>query len=535
MRSIAPAIAFATGILCAGAALADSSVRLLHFNDWHSRIEPVSDNGAECPAGDPAAACTGGAARLAAAIAKAREQGGDVLLLNAGDNFVGSLFYTQYRGAVEAELLVRFGVDAMAIGNHELSNGEAVLADFAAKVSFPLLAANLIAEPGSPLAGRIAPSTVLEVGGTRIGIVGAVTNSSSIVSGPGTTIRLTGELEAVAEAVKALEAEGIDRIIALTHVGYPLDLEIARIPGIDVVVGGHSHTVLHNSRPDAAGPYPTWVDNPAGYRVPVVQAGAWSMFLGDLTVTFDDEGIVTAAEGAPILLDASVGEDPAIRERIGELSGPIEALRARTIAEATDDIDGSRESCRARECAMGNLVADAMLERAAASGVTIAVVNGGAIRTSIARGEVSRGNIIEALPFGNTLATFRLKGADLVAALEHGVSGIEDGRGRFPQVAGLRMRVDLNMPAGGGRVSGVEVRDSAGNWIPIDAEAIYGVATNNYLRQGGDGYAIFRDKAADAYDFGPGLDELVADYLMARKAYTPYTDGRIAMIARTGG
>src|SRR5690606_25440051 len=195
-----------------------------------------------------------------------------------------------------------------------------------------------------------------------------------------------------------------------------------------------------------AGPYPTWVDNPAGYRVPVVQAGAWSMFLGDLTVTFDDEGIVTAAEGAPILLDASVGEDPAIRERIGELSGPIEALRARTIAEATDDIDGSRESCRARECAMGNLVADAMLERAAASGVTIAVVNGGAIRTSIARGEVSRGNIIEALPFGNTLATFRLKGADLVAALEHGVSGIEDGRGRFPQVAGLRMRVDLNMP-----------------------------------------------------------------------------------------
>ncbi len=172
---------------------------------------------------------------------------------------------------------------------------------------------------------------------------------------------------------------------------------------------------------------------------------------------------------------------------------------------------------------MGNLVADAMLDRVKDQGIQIAIANGGGLRASIDAGAVTMGEVLTVLPFQNTLSTFQVSGQTLLDALENGVSQIEDGAGRFPQVAGMTFTVDASRPRPGRRVSDVMVGGA-----PIDPAATYGVVSNNFVRNGGDGYAMFKD-AMNAYDFGPDLADVTAEYLAASGAYQPYTDGRITM------
>ena len=238
----------------------------------------------------------------------------------------------------------------------------------------------------------------------------------------------------------------------------------------------------------------------------MVQAYGYSKYIGHLTLVFDDEGNVTSATGDTILLDASVAEDEAAVARIAELAGPIEEMKTRVVGRTNDAIDGDRGSCRAMECTMGTLIADAMLDRVRDQGIQIALQNGGGIRASIAAGEVTMGNVLTVLPFQNTLSTFEVTGEVILAALENGVGGIEDGAGRFPQVAGISFTVDATAPAGE-RISDVMVGDA-----PLDPAATYGMVSNNYIRNGGDGYAMF-ENAENAYDFGPDLADVLAEFI----------------------
>jgi 5'-nucleotidase len=364
---------------------------------------------------------------------------------------------------------------------------------------------------------------VLEVGGERIGIVGLTTLETPEIASPGPNVNFL-PYDSAQEEIDALTEQGINKIILLTHTGYDEDQAVAgSLTGVDVIVGGHSHTLLSNTEEGAAGPYPTVVND-----VPIVTARSYGKYLGELTVTFDDEGNVSAANGDPILLDASVAEDEAATARVAELAQPIEELRARVVAETSDAIDGERESCRAVECEMGNLVAEAMLARVADQGVTIAIANGGGLRASIDAGEVTMGEVLTVLPFQNTLSTFQTDGQTIVDALENGASEIEEQAGRFAQVAGLKYTIDPSQPVGS-RVSEVQVLLGGDAWAPIDPAATYGVVTNNYVRTGGDGYAMFVD-AENAYDFGPDLADVTAEYLAANQPYTPFVDGRITVV-----
>ncbi len=520
--------------LSTAASFADYTLNILHINDWHSRIESINKYDSTCSAEDETEGkCFGGAARLVTAVGDRRDalEGQNVLFLNAGDNFQGSLFYTTYKGAVEAEFLNQMATDAMAVGNHEFDDGEDGLATFLDAAKFPVLSANVKAEAASSLGDRVKPYAILDVGGEKIGIVGAVANDTAELSSPGENVTIEEDVATITKAVEAVQAEGVNKIIALTHVGYPRDLAaIAKIPGVDVVVGGHSHTFLSSTQEGAEGPYPTMVDNPDGHAVPVVQAGSYSKYLGDLKLVFDDAGVVKEASGEPILLDASVQPDETVLARIKELAAPIEDLKAQVVGDTTAPIDGSRESCRARECEMGNLVADAMLDRVAGQGIQVAIQNGGGLRSSIDGGQVTMGEVLSVLPFQNTLATFQLSGKDIVASLESGVSQIEEGAGRFPQVAGLRYTFDASVAPGEGRVTSVEVREND-EWSPIDDGRLYGVVTNNFMRNGGDGYALFKSNGQNAYDYGPGLEQVLADYLAASSPYTPKLEGRITAAA----
>lgn len=515
--------------LWAGAAQADYTLHVLHTNDFHSRIEPINKFDSTCTPEEAAEnACFGGVARLAAKIATLRGQirdaGGNVVVLDAGDQSQGSLMFTTYKGLAEAEFMAAIGYDAMAIGNHEFDNGPEGVATFLGAVGFPILSGNIDVSQNPLLKGRVQRHAILEAGGEKIGIVSALATDTPETASPGPTIIFKDDIDSLKADVAELEAAGVTKIIALTHVGYKRDQEIAAaVPGIDAVVGGHSHTYLSATDPEADGPYPTWVEG-QGARVPVVQAYAYSKYLGHLELTFDDAGQLIEAKGDTLLLDHTVAPDPALEAKVATLAGPIAALKAKVVAETSAVIDGTRESCRAMECQMGNLVAEAMLDRVKEQGVTIALTNGGGLRASIDAGPVSMGEVLTVLPFQNTLATFTVPGSALVTALENGVSQIEEGAGRFAQVAGLKYSFDPAAPVGA-RVSDVEVRDGE-SWAPIDPQKDYLVVSNNYVRGGGDGFKMFVD-AKDAYDFGPDLADVLAEYLAKNSPYTPGTDGRI--------
>ncbi|MEK1854458.1 MAG: 5'-nucleotidase C-terminal domain-containing protein [Phyllobacterium sp.] len=537
MSGILARILLATSALglTAGAAMADYTLNILHINDQHSRIEPINKYDSTCSAEEESKnECFGGIARVKAKIDERRaalsKDGGNVILLDAGDEFQGSLFYTTYKGDDTAEFMNQMGFDAMALGNHEFDDTAVTLAKFLDKVKFPVISSNTEAAPDSPIAGKFKPYLIKEIGGQKIGIISALTTDTAEISTPGPTVKFADEVETLKKLVDTLKGEGVNKIIAVNHYGYLKDKELAaKVDGIDVIVGGHSHTLLSNTDPEALGPYPTLVKNPSGRDVPIVQAKSYSKYLGELKVTFDDDGNVTKSEGAPILLDSSVTPDPAFVARIKELAQPIEELKVKKVGESSGVIEAAREICRVKECSMGDLVAEAMLDRVKGQGVTIAIINGGGLRASIDAGDVTMGEVLTVLPFQNTLATFQLRGSDVVAALENGVSQIDQGAGRFPQVAGLKYAFDVSKPVGS-RISDVQVLQGD-SWRPIDTGATYGVVSNNYMRAGGDGYKIFSTNAVNAYDYGPGLELVLADYLGQHTPYKPYTDGRITALA----
>lgn len=505
--------------LTAGMATADYTVTILHTNDFHARFEPISKYDGPCSVEDNTEGkCFGGSARLVSAIAEARGRTNNSILVDGGDQFQGTLFYTYYKGKLAAEMMNKLGYDGMTVGNHEFDDGPEVLAGFMDAVNFPILMSNADVSSEPLLADKLAKSTVIERGGEKIGLIGLTPEDTDELASPGDNITFSDPVAAVQGEVDKLTAEGVNKIIVLSHSSYAVDQKVAAgTTGVDVIVGGHSNTLLSNTNERASGPYPTMVGNTA-----IVQAYAYGKYLGELNVTFDDAGNITEAKGEPILIDAGVTEDEATVARITEMAGPLEEIRNKVVSDTAEPIGGDRAVCRAQECTMGNLIADAMLARVADQGISIAFQNSGGIRASIDAGQITMGDILTVLPFQNTLSTFQVTGAVLVEALENGVSQVEEGAGRFPQVAGMSYAFDASAEVGS-RISDVMVGDMA-----IDLAKVYGVVSNNYVRNGGDGYAMFKT-AMNPYDFGPDVADVTAEYLVKNAPYTPYTDGRITL------
>ncbi|MGA0541226.1 bifunctional metallophosphatase/5'-nucleotidase [Neotabrizicola sp. VNH66] len=510
--------------LTAGAASADYTLTILHTNDFHDRFEPISAYDGPCaPEDNTAGECFGGSARLVTALAEARARSNNTILVDGGDQFQGTLFYTYYKGKMTAEFMNKLGYDAMTVGNHEFDDGPEVLAGFVDAVKFPILMSNADISMEPLLKGKIAKSTVIEKGGEKIGLIGLTPQDTDELASPGKNVIFTDPVQAVQGEVDKLTAEGVNKIIVLSHSGYLVDQKVAaETKGVDVIVGGHDNTYLSNVSEDAAGPYPTMVGTTA-----IVQAYAYGKFLGELNVTFNDAGEIVTAAGEPLIMDKAVAEDSDTLARIAELAVPLEEIRNKVVADASEAIEGNRDVCRQVECSMGNLVADAMLARVADQGVTIALANSGGLRASIDAGEVTMGEVLTVLPFQNTLSTFEVTGAGIVEALENGASQYEEKAGRFLQVAGLKYTVDPAAPAGS-RISDVMVLVGGDAWAPIDPATAYLVVSNNYVRQGGDGFASFVN-APKAYDYGPDLADVVAEYMAANGPYQPYTDGRITV------
>lgn len=510
---------------------------IAHTNDTHARLMPITAFNSDCNAQDDAAGkCFGGVARRATALQKIRAEGKNLLVLDAGDQFQGSLFYYLYKGEEAAKFLNELGFQATTFGNHEFDDGPANVARYIEMLKLPLVSANVDVSAEPTLAGKVKPYAILEAGGEKIGVTGCTTTDTPILSSPGANVKFNAIAASVKAQVAALEKEGINKIVLLCHEGYDPDKALAAaVDGIDVIVGGHSHSYLSSNPPDqdkdkALGPYPTVVKSPNGDPVLIVQAMSYGKYIGRLDVTFDAKGVPTKWEGAPILLDASVTPDPKIAEEVAKLDAPLQELRNKVIGQSSVDLNNVDNECRFGECNIGDLIADAMLDSQQKEGVQVAMLNGGGIRASIPKGDVTLGQVLTVLPFGNTIATFGLKGSDLRAALENGVSRAEnpgnEGTGRFPQVAGMTYVWNPQAPVGS-RIVSVQIKQPDGTYQALDPNATYKVATLDFTRQGGDGYSVFGEKAIDPYDFGPTLADVVAAYIGVHSPVASAVEGRI--------
>lgn len=497
----------------------DYTLTILHTNDFHARFEPISQYDSGCSVEDNEnGECFGGSARLMTAIGEARARSGNHILVDGGDQFQGTLFYTYYKGRLAAEVMNQMGYDAMTVGNHEFDDGPETLRGFVDAVSFPVLMSNSDISNEPLLSDKIQKSVIIERGGERLGLIGLTPQDTDELASPGPNISFTDPVMAVQGEVDRLTADGVNKIIVLSHSGYNIDIRIAEnTNGVDVIVGGHSNTLLGDMA-GAAGQYPTMIGDTA-----IVQAYAYGKFLGELEVVFDADGNIIRTTGAPLIMDSEVSEDAATKARITAAAAPLGELRNQIVGSATDTIEASQAVCRAMECSMGNLVADAMLASVENQGVDIAIANSGGLRASIAPGDITMENVLTVLPFQNTLSTFQISGETLFEALESGASQIENRAGRFPQIAGMRFTVTPSASAGN-RISNVSIGGE-----PLDPTAIYDVVSNNYVRNGGDGYVMFKE-AENAYDFGPDIADIVAGYLTTYGPYSPYTDGRITVI-----
>ena len=486
------------------------ALTILHTNDVHAHYDSFE------PWGEP---IQGGVARLKMAIDVERNGADPVLLLDAGDQFQGTLFFTVGGAEVVADVMNELGYNAMCLGNHEFDAGPAELAAFIDLADFPVLSANTDAVDDPDLSGAILPYEIFLFDRGPAAVIGLTTEHTAIASSPGPDVRFLDAIATAQRTVGELEERGIEVIVALTHLGYERDLELAgSVDGIDVIVGGHSHTLLD--------PYPTVTTSASGEPVLVVTAYEWGRRLGRLDVLFTDDGLVDSYSGRMVFIDESIPEDEEMLDVLAEYRPAIDALMTRVVGATDVDLNGAREDVRVRETNLGDLICDAMLWKTENLDATIAVQNGGGIRASIPTGEITMGQVLEVLPYGNQISVLSLSGAQLTEALENGVNQVEDGAGCFAHVGGMRYTFDPSAEPGA-RIVSVEIWDAAsGAYVDLDPDATYTLATNNFLADGGDGYEMLAE-ASDRYDTGWLLSDTLAEFLAEQGPVTPEVEGRI--------
>jgi 5'-nucleotidase/UDP-sugar diphosphatase len=477
------------------------SLRILYINDFHGFAEPIKQADGKPP--------RGGVAYLAGAVDRARQQQPSILLA-AGDMIQGNVWANLFLGQSVIDVMNAMKFDAMVVGNHEFNFGPKVLQERIAQAKFPILGANVEGLPS------LRPYVIKKLNGIRIGIIGVVTQDSvNTVPKNVTGLKFTPPESTLLKYLPEVKHQA-DIIVVLSHCGYPVDRELAAmVPGIDVIVGGHTHTRL--TRPEEVG------------HTIIVQAWEHAKDLGILDLEVEAGKIVKFQGALQEIGPNTEKPDPqieAIVARYEDLANP--PLR-QSIGEALVDLDASR--IRTEETNLGDFIADIMRQTAQADA---AIINGGSIKGSIAKGAIKTQDVYNALPYDNYLIAIQLTGAQLKEALEHGVSRVGKPSHRFPQVSGLTFIYSRSAPVGS-RVKEVIVGGQ-----PLNLTKKYIVATIDYLGAGGDGFKIFSDalerrdegkKERIVYnDTGTWLRDRVIIAIKAQKTIAPKVDGRIKAV-----
>ncbi|MBT2570951.1 5'-nucleotidase C-terminal domain-containing protein [Planococcus sp. ISL-110] len=514
----------------ASAAEGDFELTIMHTNDTHANLDKIANR--------------------VALVNKIRGEQPNNLLLDAGDVFSGTLYFNTYEGQADLPFMNLMKYDAMTFGNHEFDlgsseRGHQSLAEFVEGAEFPFVSANVDFSADENMAGlqnevytanynngEVYNGIIKEIDGEEVGVFGLTTEETASISSPG-DITFSNYIEAAEEAVTAFEEAGVNKIVALTHIGFDdaaefdNDLLLAEaVEGIDVVVGGHTHKKL-------AEPYV--FDGNTDPTI-IVQANEYNKFLGQLDLTFNAEGVVTSHAGQLHDVNAEgIVPDAEAAELLAPFAAEIEAVKNQsTGATAEVFLNGGRNAggVRAAETNLGNLIADGMLAKAKTidADTVIALQNGGGIRASINLGDITVGEVLTTMPFGNALAIMNLTGAELKAALEHSVRLFPAENGGFLQVAGLEMTFDPKAAAGS-RVTSVNIK-TGDTLTPLDLTKNYKVATNTFTAKGGDGYTSFADAYAAGRVSEPGnIDyEMFIDHIESLDSVKPMLENRISPV-----
>ncbi|KKW68776.1 metallophosphatase [Lampropedia cohaerens] len=570
---------------------------ILHINDHHSNLAGKSrslllDTGAAERAEISVSAA--GFARVAQALRELDKQSDNVIKIHAGDALTGTLYFNRAGadGEADAALMNTVCFDTFTLGNHEFDKGDTGLKNFldmlrGGPCETQVLSANVQFGANSALHPSrapeyVKPSTVIERAGQRIGLVGlTIAGKTKTASSPDPDTQFEDELAAAQREIDRLSAEGINKIIVQSHIGYGYDLQLAsQLRGVDVIVGGDSHTLLGPDSMRAydigspAGPYPTQLTNADGDPVCVVQAWEYSQIVGELHVSFDEAGIVTACEGTPHVL---IGEDFAHDDGRALTAGEFAAVQAdvnasgflritsedvqaaqtlapfaeklevfnttevalvqeelcsRRVPGGPGSVDYSRssESCNAlgevnaRGGDIQQIAAQAYLEIAqdVYGGADISLQSGGGVRVPLLPGRVTAADAIAVLPFGNMLYSMEITGTEVKGMIEDGLDAVfrpNGSTGPYPYTGGLRFEVDATQPKGQ-RASALEVRNATtGLWEPLNPSKTYKLAVLSFNANGGDGYETLANVPAErVLDIGVLDSDVFFQYLQKQPA-----------------
>jgi len=473
---------------------ADSvTITIVHTNDTHSRVLSSSSEI--------------GFAKIATKVNEIRSTKENVLVLDAGDTFHGQTIATLVKGESIARIMNIIKYDAMVPGNHDFNYGQERLLELEKLTDFPIIAANVTKADGSAF---LTPYIIKEFNGVKVGIFGLSTPETTYKTHPNNVKGLNFEDPvAVAEKmVKELEGKA-DIIIALCHLGLDESsvdtskLVAEKVKGIDLIVDGHSHTVLTEGRK-------------VGDTL-IAQTGEYGKNIGVVELVYEN-GKVAKATASLISREAmeEVAESADVLKAIEDIQAEQEKITSVVIGKTAVELDGVREHVRAGETNLGNLITDAILD---ATGADAVITNGGGIRATIDVGEITKGEVITVLPFGNYVVVKAVKGSDILAALEHGVSQYPAPNGGFPHVAGIRFVFDPSKEAGS-RISKVEIKGKA-----LDPDAEYLLATNDFMAAGGDGYTMLA--GGRIVNELPSMDEVVMGYIEKYGTIDIKVDGRV--------
>lgn len=531
---------------------------ILHNNDMHARFEETGKDSIECSPEDRAAnQCYGGFARTATVIkdfrAKAKAPGGTpVVYLNAGDTFSGTTWHTVFKENITTAFLNALEPEAMALGNHEFDEGVIGLLPLIEHAKFPVLAANLNLSKTPELAAEanLVNSTIITINGTRVGIVGYLTPDTKFLNRHN-DVEYIPEVEGINLETAKLRAEGINIIIALGHSGFETDKDIAlRCPDVDVVVGGHSNTFLYTGTPPDSdvpkGLYPVIIRQPSGKEVPVVQAYAFTKYMGNLKLKFDSNGDLIQHSGNPILLDHTIPQDQDILDLLEKYRPGITEAMNSVLGVSKVKLDGSRPACRKKECNFGNMITDAMiyvrvkeLENTPHqywTDAAISFIQSGGIRESIEKKtdtQITKNDLLSVLPFSNRLYVAKVPGNLIRATLEHSAKRYDkrQSTGGFLQMSGVRVSYDMARPLGE-RVLKVQVLCAdcdIPHYSDLDDTKVYKVVLSDFLLNGGDGHTFSNspNPINEAEDLNMTDADAVAEYIKARSPVNPAIEGRI--------
>jgi 2',3'-cyclic-nucleotide 2'-phosphodiesterase (5'-nucleotidase family) len=433
------------------------------------------------------------------------------LLLDAGDALHGQAFATARRGELMGVVLGLTAYDALAAGNHDFDYGCKRLLEITGKYRLNFLAANVAQKNGETI---LPPYVMRSWSGLKVGIFGLSTPQTRTSTNPRNIegLEIKDPAEEADALVKRLKAEGADLIVAVTHMGSepycePTSQAIAeRVPDIDVIIDGHSHskTIIPIERSD-------------GSRALVASTGAYFENVGRITIDRKSGGGYSIA--ASILAASSpeietMTPDPAARETMNALRAELDTELRRVVMNVPLDLDGSSRNVRRASTNLGRLVGAALTD---ATGADAALLNGGALRDSIPKGDVTKGQFLTVFPYGNYAYLIDVSGEDLLAALRHGL-GLP-GAGAFPQFWGMEVETEMRgITAPDGTKSEVPAPKSVTiGGKPLDLTAKYTLAINDFLYSGGDGYAMF---AKYPYRQFSTLEDIFRAYMTEKDAAT---------------